>query len=469
MLARVNTFAIDGVDARPVWAEVDVRPGLPSFHIVGLADAATREARERVRGALRNTDFAFPANQITANLAPAHMRKVGPGFDAALAVGILAATQQCSVDRLERFAVFGELTLSGELRPCRGTLAAAQAARRAGLRGLIVPSACALEAASVDRLQIAALNNLPALVQVLAGGELPPLPQAADASADEVEGPDVAELRGHQNAVRALEIAAAGSHPLLLVGARGTGLLALARRLPGLLPPLSHAEALEVTRIHSIAGLHRGAGLVTALPFRAPHHTITPIGLLGGGHPITPGEASLSHRGVLLLDELAAFQRVAVQALSSAVADGQLTVVRGGNTVRLPARSLLVATASLCPGNCLTGRCHCSTRSLIRYRTRLAPRRDPFEMRVNVEIPDLSSSPGPSSSEIRDRVVAAREFLRNTSISTPEGGVEPPAESPSGAPIRRALHVARTIAALDGRDLVMPDDVDEAGSYTTAN
>ena len=468
MLARVSTFAIDGVDARPVWAEVDVRPGLPSFRIVGLADAATREARERVRGALVGADFAFPTSRITANLTPTHVRKVGPGFDAALALGILAATRQCSVERLDQFAVYAELTLSGELRPCRGTLAAAQAARRNGLRGLIVPRACALEAAAVDGLQVLAVDHLATLVRILDGGALPSLPPARETTADStLTGPDVAEIRGQQDAVRALEIAAAGGHHLLLVGVRGTGLLALARRLPGLLPPLSHAEAMEVTRIHSIAGLHHGGGLVDARPFRAPHHTITPIGLLGGGHPITPGEATLSHRGVLLLDELPAFQRLAVQALRSATADGHLTVVRGSQAAKLPTRFLLVATAPPCSGGCPHKRCSCTTVEQQRYCTRLAVLRDCFQMRVNVEAPDVSASPGPTTDEIQQRVIAAREILRrdpspHAAVIARGVGTRETLET------RRILHVATSIAALEGRDRPTREDVAEAARFAVA-
>lgn len=454
MLARINTFAIDGVDARPVWAEVDVRPGLPSFHIAGLADAAMREARERVRGALLGSDFSFPANRITANLAPAHLRKVGSGFDAALAVGILAATRQCSGERLETFGIYGELTLSGELRPSRGTLAAAQAARRGGLRGLIVPRPCAIEAAAVEGLQVAAVDDLPALVRVLAGDELPALPSARATSAD--DGPDIAEIRGQQNAVRALEIAAAGGHHLLLLGARGSGVLALARRLPGLLPPLSHDESLEVTRIRSIAGLHDGGGLVTARPFRAPHPAITSIGLIGGARPITLGEATLSHRGVLLLDDLPAFDRLAVQAVRAAAADGQLIVVRGSEAVKVPTRFMLVATASPCPGGCRNDSCQCSGADLTRYRTRLAALGTAFEMRVSVEAPDSLSSPATTTSEIRERVLVAREILRHSP------GV------PSRTWNRQALRLAKTIAALDRRDHATPEDLAEATTYTPA-
>jgi len=468
MLARVSTFAIDGVDARPVWAEVDVRPGLPSFRIVGLADAATREARERVRGALVGADFAFPASRITANLAPAHVRKVGPGFDAALAVGILAATQQCAVERLDEFAVYAELTLSGELRPCRGTLAAAQAARRNGLRGLIVPRACALEAAAIDDLQIVAVDHLATLAGALGGGELPPLPPARRTPTNcTLAGPDVAELRGQQDAVRALEIAAAGGHHLLLVGARGTGVVALARRLPGLLPPLTDEEAIEVTRIHSIAGLHHGAGLVDARPFRAPHHSISAAGLLGGGRPTAPGEATLSHRGVLLLDALPEFSRPALQGLRPALADGELVVAHGSNAVKLPTRFLLVATAPPCPGGCPHKRCQCPTAEQERYCTHLAVIRDQFQMRVNVEAPDVSASPGPTTEAIRQRVVAAREVLRRDP-SPHLGVIARGVGTRETLETRRILHVATSIAALDGRDRATREDVADAAQFAVA-
>ena len=258
MLSRVVTFAIDGIDPRPVWVEVDIRPGLPTFRIVGLADAAVREARERVRAAILNSGFEFPAKRITANLAPAHLRKVGPGFDAALAVALLAASGQCSADALDRWAVFGELSLTGAVRPCRGVLAVAEGARRVGVAGLIVARARAGEAALVEGVEIAAVEDLRQIAALLDGGETPPPPVPAPAAVvADVDEPDLTDVRGHELPLRALEIAAAGAHNLLLEGPPGSGKTMLARRLPALLPPLARDEALEVTRIHSVAGIGR--------------------------------------------------------------------------------------------------------------------------------------------------------------------------------------------------------------------
>jgi magnesium chelatase family protein len=293
VLARLTTFAIDGIDSRQVWVEVDIRSGLPAFTIVGLGDAAVRESRDRIRSAIANSGYEFPQTRITANLAPAFLRKVGPGFDAALALGVLAASGQVPGEALAAYAVFGELSLGGELRDSPGALAVAEGARRAGLARLIVPRERAREAALVEGLEIAGVSTLRAAADVLAGAALPPLPADATAAQAPRAEPDLADIRGHAAPLLALEIAAAGGHNLLLEGAPGTGKTMLARRIPSILPAMSPAEAIEVTRIHSIVGLH-AAGLVKARPFRAPHHTISASGLVGGGAPPRPGEATLA-------------------------------------------------------------------------------------------------------------------------------------------------------------------------------
>jgi magnesium chelatase family protein len=301
MLARVATFTIDGVDPRQVWVEVDIRPGLPSFTIVGLGDAAVRESRERIRSAILNSSFEFPARRITANLAPAFMRKVGPGFDAALAIGVLAASGQVDRQRLGSFAVFGELSLGGELRDSPGALAVAEGARNAGIARLMVPVQRAREAALVDGVQIAAVASLTAAADVLGGAAPAALAPPAAARPAPGSEPDLSEVRGHAAPLLALEIAAAGGHNLLLEGPPGTGKTMLARRMPSILPPLTRAEAIEVTRLHSVVGIHAD-GLVPARPFRAPHHTISAAGLVGGGSPPSPGEATLAHGSVLFLE-----------------------------------------------------------------------------------------------------------------------------------------------------------------------
>ena len=493
MLASVATFGLEGVDAREITVEVDVRPGLPAFTVVGLPDAAVREARERVRAALLNSSLAFPQSRLTANLAPAWVRKAGPSFDLALALCVLAASGQVPDGGLDSTGVCGELSLSGAVRPVRGALAVALAARQAGCRRLIVPVENAEEAALADGVEVLGLPSLDRIVDVLHGRRTADPARALVEGVTRPEEPDLADVRGQPDARRALEIAAAGGHNLLMVGPPGAGKTMIARRMPGVMPPPSFAESLEITRIRSVAGL--GGRFARMRPFRAPHHTISAQGLVGGGSRPRPGEITLAHRGVLFLDELAEFSRGALEALRQPIEDGFVTIIRGQRALTFPAETMLLAACNPCPCARVPSECECAAVERARYHRRLSgPLLDRIDLVCQVSPPPAlqlvgTGGLGEPSERVRERVVAARErqlhrlagsaalcnarmdgrLTRRHAVLV-GGAVERltdvvDAGRLTGRGHDRVLRLARTIADLEGSERIISEHLDEALGY----
>lgn len=504
MLARVWSASLVGIDAVKVGVEVDVSGGLPGIIVVGLPDTAVQESRERVRAALKNAGFVFPMRKIVINLTPADLRKEGPSFDLPISIGILAASQQVNPELLGDYLFLGEVSLDGNLRPVAGVLPIAAAAQNLGISGLVVPADNAQEAAVVRGLDVYGFQHLADVADFLNQPEryspvtMDELPKS---SPSQFTGGNLSEVKGQSHGRRALEIAAAGGHNLIFVGPPGSGKTMLARRLPGILPPLSFEEALEVTQIYSVAGLLKDKGrLIRNRPFRSPHHSASGPSLVGGGSFPRPGEISLAHRGVLFLDELTEFKRNVLEFLRQPLEDGYVTISRTRQSVLFPAQFTLVASTNPCPcgyfGDTLQP-CTCSARQRENYWAKLSgPLMDRIDLQVAVnrlKPEEITRQPQSEASEaVRERVKVARDRARHRFNSEPtlrcnaqmqsahlrqwchlddssrnllEGAIRKLGLSARASD--RILKVARTIADLSGAQTLQTSHIAEAIQYRT--
>jgi magnesium chelatase family protein len=497
MVARILSCAISGLEAVPVHVELDLAGGMPALTIVGMGDTAVRESRERVLAALRNSGYELPPSRVTVNLAPADLKKAGSRFDLPIALGILAAMNVFNPETLTGYLVMGELSLTGEVTGTEPSFPAALLMRRAGLEGMILPMSMAAEASLVNGFKILPVTRLSEAIEFLRGNRT--LDPAAPRPVREPDDPpDLADVRGQEVPRRVLEIAAAGGHNLLLSGPPGSGKTMLARRMPGILPPLTPDQSLEVTAIHSIAGLlNTTDGLVTRPPFRSPHHTVSHIGLAGGGTRPRPGEVTLAHHGVLFMDEMSEFRRSSLETLRQPMEDGRIVITRAARSTCYPASFMLIGATNPCPcgfrGHPVRP-CICPPSAVTRYRQRISgPLMDRIDLIVNVQPPEPGTisgeDPGEPSRSVGERVARVRRIQNKRSAEglpclnsrltpsqlqtlcpLPKGGEELMKEAAErlGLTARgyhRTLRVARTMADLEGKELPELDHLAEAIQY----